>query len=434
MAKSKDDKRQVKSQSLLARILAQLANPALRTALTLKSEYDRLNTIGKRPTVHFEAPYAGQPILLLALFEKGRLRPDVERLIAAARRRGLYVMAINTLKLASPADYSDRIDCYIERVNYGRDFGSYKTGFLKLFADGHDRLCPRLLLANDSIFYAEDRLEPFLREMMETDTEVLGSTENFEIHYHLGSFFISMAGNVLRHPRFKRYWRTYRLSDVRPVVIKQGEMGLSKALKGCVTSPDQMRALYDSVRFTEFIETADDETVDHIVRLTRRTEHTQKRFLLRDQMESLERDFLFRPFDVDEVHASNATLDDLRRDSMYLGSYSDIVSAINKRLIDRGVNHNDEWLRRDVVGSLIDSFRQLSQIHQNAAILLEMGLPIVKLDLVYRGMANMTDVNVICDRLNKQEQRELKALLLSRPFGLDTLFGWRRAAFMNGLI
>lgn len=434
MAKVKDEKRPAPGYSLFSRITAQLAHPALRTVLTAKSEMDRVRAIGKRPKILFERPHDGQPIVLLALYEKGRLRPDILRLLAASKRLGYYTIGVNTLRLSAPDTLRDCLDCYIERPNYGRDFGSYKTGFLHLFERRADRDCPRLLLVNDSVYYSEDRLEPFLREMMESDVEVLGSTENYEINYHLGSFCIAMAGDVLRHPRFLRYWRRYRLTDVRPVVIKRGEMGLSRTLKRCASSEDQVRALYDSVRFSEFIADADPGTMDRVVRLTRRGDLTPaRRFLLKEQMEVIERDFLFRPIEVDELTTTQATLDDLRRDSAYLGSYSGMVSAIRSRLISQ--EHEDlDWLHRSVVARLVDIFRQHSQIHQSPAILLDMGLPIVKLDLVYRGMGNMADVNTVCDLLSDRDAAELRKLLLARPFGGDTLFGWRRAAFMNGLI
>lgn len=86
----------------------------------------------KLTVVHHEAPYDGRPIMLLALYEKGLLRPDVVRLLDQARAAGMYVVAVNTLKLHDPGMVAGMVDCYIERPNYGRDFGSYKTGFLHI--------------------------------------------------------------------------------------------------------------------------------------------------------------------------------------------------------------------------------------------------------------------------------------------------------------
>jgi hypothetical protein len=62
----------------------------------------RIKVFGKSPKVHFEQSYQGQKILLLALYQKGRLRPDIENLLITAKQLGMYVLAINTLKVLGP--------------------------------------------------------------------------------------------------------------------------------------------------------------------------------------------------------------------------------------------------------------------------------------------------------------------------------------------
>jgi hypothetical protein len=58
----------------------------------------------------------------------------------------------------------------------------------------------------------------------------------------------------------------------------------------------------------------------------------------------------------------------------------------------------------------------------------------VKLDLIYRGMADIVDLGNITKLLNPGENQELSKILLDRPYGENVLFGWKRAAFMSGLI
>ena len=154
----------------------------------------RIKVFGKSPKVHFEQSYQGQKILLLALYQKGRLRPDIENLLITAKQLGMYVLAINTLKVLDPNSLKEKIDCYIELPNFGRDFGSYKKGFLHLFKKGWEKQCPRLLILNDSLFYSKQNLAAFLNQMMNTDIEVLGATENHEIEHHLGMPIIKLDG------------------------------------------------------------------------------------------------------------------------------------------------------------------------------------------------------------------------------------------------
>ena len=106
---------------LISQIYNVLFYPMARVIVGAQSEYQRFRSLGKTPKIHCESPYAGQPILLLALYQKGQLRPDLIRLLQAAKAQGLYVLAVNTLKLKDPGAVEGLIDCYIERPNFGRD-------------------------------------------------------------------------------------------------------------------------------------------------------------------------------------------------------------------------------------------------------------------------------------------------------------------------
>jgi len=73
---------------LVSRIYNLLLYPNARVIVGAMSEYQRIKTLGQSPKIHWESPYAGQPILLLALYQKGQLRPDLIRLLTAARDHG----------------------------------------------------------------------------------------------------------------------------------------------------------------------------------------------------------------------------------------------------------------------------------------------------------------------------------------------------------
>lgn len=75
-----------------------------------------------------------------------------------------------------------------------------------------------------------------------------------------------------------------------------------------------------------------------------------------------------------------------------------------------------------------------SQIHQNASILIKIGLPIIKLDGLYRGIFSYEDMGRICSMLKSDEGKELGDLLIARPYGGRYLTGWKRAAFEAGLL
>jgi len=398
------------------------------------SERNRLRALGRRATVHWHERYEGQPVLLLALFQKGRLRPDTLNLLKAARDQGYYVIAVNSLRLAVDARPVGLADRYVERFNFGRDFGSYQAGWLDLLNEPAFADCPRVVMLNDSVFFSSTRVGPFLKAMAETGCEVLGATENYEIEYHVGSFCISIARAVFRAPAFGRYWARYRKSDVRPAVIRRGEMGLSKVLRRCVSSDDRIAALYDSARFHEACR-SDPEFLPAAIAAARTSDLTGWVRLSVGCAVDQYFEAHLRPV----VEKGSVSVE-------AIGSISSPVREARMSTIEDAVGFLSDVLGRELNADEIAHFREFlasyatrvfmagSQIHQNAAILLHMGLPIVKLDGLYRGMFGIGDVNRILERLGGDDATGFRALIFRRPFGGDTLVGWQRFAFFRGFI
>lgn len=427
----------MKANSLMKMISAMsnvLLYPLGRTIVQAQSIVQWSKTRNLPTKTHFEAEYDGQPLVLIALYQKGELRPDLMRLIDAAKAQGFYVLGVNTLKHKNPSALEGKLDCYIERPNFGRDFGSYKSGFQHVFSRGWEKTCPRLLMINDSVYYSSRGLDKFLSDLMSSQTEVLGGTENYEIEYHLGSFCISMAQSILQAKAFREYWEDYRLTDVRPKVIKRGEMKLSKTLKRCCSEPGQFDALYSAKRFMKEIY-VDTELQNQMIQDGRTSALTHwKRFDPKKVLSFVsEKHFVgFSSLDPDEQTGGE---DSTGR------AYSKIMISDRQDISDyllRDVKETNEAFDTyldDAIASLAsEAFMEGSQIHQNAAVLLWQGLPIIKLDGLYRGMFNTYDVLKLKGKLNELEAEEMGRLLMDRPFGGNTLIGWKRAAFLRGLI
>jgi len=417
---------------IISQIQTALLYPMARIIVGTQSQLQRAKVMGKVPKVHFEAPYDGQRIMLLALYQKGRLRPDILRLLETAKARGLYVLAVNTLKLQDPGALKGLVDCYIERPNFGRDFGSYKTGFLHLYDRGWEATCPRLLMVNDSVYFSQARLPDFLEDMFSSDVEVLGSTENFDIEHHMGSFCIAFSASILRDDRFQAYWSGYRLSDVRPIVIKRGELKLSKVLKRCATSPDQFAALYSAARYIEAIK-RDRELLDFAIANVRTSKiFAWKRASLKNVAVEFRERFAIRKEDPGQFTKGVEVASHEYFEEVYLKDFDSLRNYMSEVLKNDEINVED--LHKLVVAELAEGFLSGSQIHQNAGILVKTGLPIIKNDGLYRGIFSLEDINRISALLEEHEATELSTLLVSRPYGGRYLTGWRRAAFEAGLI
>lgn len=412
--------------------------PYAKVIVTYQSERQRIRTRNQNPVVHFEAPFDGRRIMLLALYEKGALRPDVLRLIKSARDEGLYVLGVNTLKLNDPAQYSGLIDCYIERPNFGRDFASYKTGFLHIFNRGWETACPRILMINDSVFLTSERMPKFLNDLMTSDIEVLGSTENFDIEHHLGSFCISISNVVLQKRAFIDYWKNYRLSDLRPTVIKRGEMALTQVLKKCASSPDQFAALYNYSRYLAEMKSNPELLTFSIENVRMSPLPPWKSASLRNVVANIEARRTYEP-QIQKVSELSSTssisvgnLSDKLFQKHLLTSLSDVKEYFASEY--SGAHVSDEEIIESALAEYSEGFSHGSHIHQNAAILLKQGLPIIKNDSLYRGVMVMEDLIRVSKQLPDWEARELLDVIMSRPLGAQHLKGWRLAAYFRGYL
>lgn len=409
---------------LAKRIILEILFVWANLIASTQSVITRAKAFGKRPVIHVERPYKGQKILLLALYARGRLRADIQTLLITAKQLGFYVMAINSLKLLEPENTQHNIDCYIERPNFGRDFGSYKVGFLHIFKRGWDQQCPRLIMLNDSIFYSQKPLRSFLTKMMMTDMEVLGATESHEINYHLGSFCISISHSVVQHQILKKFWVDYSNTDVRPKVILNGEVKLSKKLRQCVSQSEKFGALFDVTFMANFLDT-NNEPLNNCVRRYRGSNKNNalKSPSPRRSFDRVNEKYIW-PFQMGKEIDNNYFIDHM---DMF-------VDAVAQSVTNVDANDIRNQVCQEVKNDLLESFISGSQIHNNNILLHYCGLPLIKLDLLFRGVFRTDDVEKIAADLTEHEKNNFRRLIYSRPYGGDTLRGMKKVAFYRGLI
>ena len=375
----------------------------------------------------WEYSYESQKILLLALYEKGTLRSDIETLLAVAKRLDMYTVCVNTLKLDSPERYNGLIDCYVERYNFGRDFGSYKTGFLHLYKRQWEERCPRVLMLNDSIFYSQKELMPFMAKLLNTKSEVLGATENHQIEYHIGSFCLSLDGCTIRKEAFRRYWKQYANSDLRHVVIIRGEMGLSRMLRSCVSSTEKFSTLFDVTWFSEYIND-NRKFLDQISDYFR--VGLEGGFWKRPSISRFaDRVMQKYPLGLADPEAANEY-----KSKYFVDSISSLKEAIATSVKEMKPGSIDRRVYEEVKYDLVECFSNGSQIHQNALLLHYLGLPLIKLDGLYRGAFSTEDVEKLAQQLDPDEVIPFKRLMYSKPFGANFLLGWKKEAFRQGRI
>ncbi|MFG1361388.1 rhamnan synthesis F family protein [Xanthobacter pseudotagetidis] len=116
------------------------------------------------------------------------------------------------------------------RRNVGRDIGAYRAA--TLYLNEQQLPASRVLYFNDSVIYlAGPELDRMVRQLAEGEYPVIGTFENHEFEHHIGSYAFSISAEVFGNRRMLKFWRAYRPYDVRPHAIHHGEIGLSRRMK-----------------------------------------------------------------------------------------------------------------------------------------------------------------------------------------------------------
>ncbi|UCB30548.1 hypothetical protein J9874_01074 [Duffyella gerundensis] len=398
----------------------------------------------KYSDIKIKNDFAGGKVMLIALYEKSRLRNDTLEVLKEAKKNNIFIIAVNTLKLEEHNYPLDLADVYIERDNYGRDFGSYKAGMKYFFDSGFQEKCERLLIINDSVFFSKKGLPEFIKNLFNNDIEVLGATENSQHSHHLGSFCISVAAKIVRNPKFEEFWENYKNSNVRPLVIKRGEFGLSKTLKSMASSEENFKSIFN-VAFMEKKLKSDDELYQNYYYYRREGEsawrnrsvtgliasdevlssYYKKYVILTQRAEKLE----FYSSDINKYNVISKEYEKIESGNVdYLQAVEFFKSNAHAEII-----LNKQFKQR-LISIYLEEFTLGSQIHINCLALHNCGLPIIKLDLMFRCVCNMNDILKLRDQLDESQQEEFMTLMLSRLCGDKFLIGINRIAYQFGIL
>lgn len=135
---------------------------------------------------------------------------------------------------------------YIERPNYGYDFGGYREGVLTAIEEVPD--LKRLVLSNDSCWFPLPGSKDWLAQAEGMNLDFVGAVTHFgfprvettmyrEIswtyftthkHFHIASFALMISAGILKDRAFIRFWKRFPLSNRKSAVVRRGETGLTK--------------------------------------------------------------------------------------------------------------------------------------------------------------------------------------------------------------
>jgi hypothetical protein len=149
-----------------------------------------------------------------------------------------FVLGVSTKPLSPDMAEPILAHCHgvIERFNIGFDFGSYQMGLRWIEQNPLLKDIDTLVLANDSLFYPSS-IASTIRDLLKKEENWIGLFENFELRYHVQSFFEVFRAPVFKAKVFKQFWSAYKPYSSRLHTIHKGEGGLSRELVKAGISP-----------------------------------------------------------------------------------------------------------------------------------------------------------------------------------------------------
>ena len=114
----------------------------------------------------------------------------------------------------------------IVKKNIGYDFGAWKTGLnhLGTALDTYESL----ILCNDSVYGPLFDLSDIVNSMKSYD--FWSMTDNYEIEYHLQSYFMVYTKTAFKHPVFQAFWGNFKIYEDKQTLIEHNEIGFSQAM------------------------------------------------------------------------------------------------------------------------------------------------------------------------------------------------------------
>jgi hypothetical protein len=328
------------------------------------------------------------------LFVKHRLPASTRRALEALRALDVSLVIVSNGPI--PAEDVPLLESLahtiIIRRNIGRDFGGYRTGVLHAL----DNCAPdRLLVVNDSVFFAEKGLAAFFAALCQGG-EYVGAAENHEFGYHVGSYALGFGPRVFRHKEFRAFWQNYQLSELRPKVIKTGEIALNRMVIGrigakpeVVFSPRRLGLALNRLSLVELMDTA--------ARMPGSFPEREPLKSLRSTAES----WFESDSDDGETVSSNRPVDAAA--ALAGASPEDVLGLVAKSY------------RGKLERGLMDFVFRGSQIHWGALpFVRHLDCPLIKADLVLRGIYGVGELSGFADLMPEAEYEEFFAMCTRR--------------------
>lgn len=174
----------------------------------------------------------------------------------SARGYSVVLVANSPVSLADEQALGRWVWRFVERPNFGYDFGGYRDGIRLLW---HWAVSPdSLIILNDSVWFPLDRNETMLASMEASSAGFLGALRHVDLPEtdteHAGiflSYFFLIKRAVLTSDVFVNYWNSYVSTSNKYLTVRRGERGFSRTLFAAGVPSE---GLYSKDRFMTAVE------------------------------------------------------------------------------------------------------------------------------------------------------------------------------------
>jgi Rhamnan synthesis protein F len=372
----------------------------------------------------------GDLYAVVVKYNKFGVTPDFLHLLNELRNHNINTIVICNGRMTQP-EY-DAIKSSAQRIlvrqNIGRDFGAYRAATLLLNAEG---LKPRrLLYFNDSVMYVPgDGLRDMIVSLVDSKYDVVGTNENHEFVHHVGSYAFSVSGGVFSDAAVQRFWSQYRPYDIRPHAIRKGEVALSECFARCGYSMD---VLYSTDKLALKL---DKMAMPDIVSSLRYLPHGAFRSY---ELQPLLAGAIYTGKMLSKRSKRHAAPVNISTAGLTptISQYSKAMQGLNQKPpADDRARLVGEQVRQEVlVNHMIGIIMNGSQVHYGFGLFHRiMGSPLIKRDLLLRGLLYEHDCARILDYMPEQQREPIMRELLNRGRSVN-VGGLRGFKLRNGLL
>lgn len=203
---------------------------------------------------------AASPSPKVAIFLVYQPRGMSASVVASCRHlseRGYSVVLVANSPVSLPDEQmlSRWVWRFVERPNFGYDFGGYRDGIRLLWHWSVSPAC--LIVLNDSVWFPLHQNETMLTSMEASSAGFLGALRHVDVPEtdteHAGiflSYFFLIKRSVLTSDVFLNYWNNYVSTSNKYLTVRRGERGFSRTMFAAGVPSE---GLYSRDRFLEAV-------------------------------------------------------------------------------------------------------------------------------------------------------------------------------------